>query len=79
MAALARLHPAERIEGWRAAVAARDWRGLAEGLLREHYDPRYLKHRLRYAEREKAVVALDDLHDLDAAAGRVEAALARLA
>ena len=79
VAALARLHPAERIEGWRAAVAARDWRGLAEGLLREHYDPRYLKHRLRYAEREKAVVALDDLHDLDAAAGRVEAALARLA
>ncbi|WP_207102111.1 tRNA 2-selenouridine(34) synthase MnmH [Paracoccus shandongensis] len=79
LAALSRLHPAERIEGWQAAVAAGDWRGLAEGLLRDHYDPRYLKHRLRYAEREKAVVVLEDLRDLDEAAGRVEAALARLA
>ncbi|WP_373429707.1 tRNA 2-selenouridine(34) synthase MnmH [Paracoccus sp. WLY502] len=79
VAALSPLHPAERIEAWQAAVAARDWRGLAEGLLRDHYDPRYLKHRLRYAEREQAVVTLDDLHDLEAAAGQVEAALARLA
>ncbi len=79
VSALAPLHPAERIADWQAAVAARDWRGLACGLLRDHYDPRYLKHRLRYAEREKAVVALDNLRDLDAAAGRVEAALARLA
>ena len=76
--ALSPLHPGDRIGGWRAAVAAGDWRGLAEGLLRDHYDPRYLKHRLRYAERERAVVALDDLRDLDAAAARVEAALSRL-
>ena len=75
--ALSPLHPGDRIGGWRAAVAAGDWRGLAEGLLRDHYDPRYLKHRLRYAERERAVVALDDLRDLDAAAARVEAALSR--
>ena len=75
--ALSPLHPGDRIGGWRAAVAAGDWRGLAEGLLRDHYDPRYLKHRLRYAERERAVVALDDLRDLDAAATRVEAALSR--
>ncbi len=78
VAALSPLHPAQRIEGWRAAVAAGDWRGLAEGLLRDHYDPRYLKHRLRYAAGERAVVVLDDLDDLDAAAGHVEAALARL-
>lgn len=78
VAALAPLHPAERIAHWLAAVAARDWRGLAEGLLRDHYDPRYLKHRLRYAAGEKAVVALDDLRDLDAAAAKVEAALAQL-
>ncbi|MCZ0960359.1 tRNA 2-selenouridine(34) synthase MnmH [Paracoccus benzoatiresistens] len=78
VAALSPLHPAERIAGWQAAMAAGDWRKLAEGLLRDHYDPRYLKHRLRYSGREKAVVALDDLRDLDAAAGRVEAALARL-
>ena len=55
------------------------WQALAEGLMRDHYDPRYLKHRLRYAEREKAVVALNDLQDLDAATGQVEAALADLA
>jgi tRNA 2-selenouridine synthase len=78
VSALSPLHPAERIEGWRTAVAAQNWRGLAEGLLRDHYDPRYLKHRLRYAERERAVVALEALHDLDAAAAQVEAALARL-
>nr|WP_242690126.1 tRNA 2-selenouridine(34) synthase MnmH [Paracoccus fontiphilus] len=78
VAALSRLHPAERVEAWNTAVAARDWRGLAEGLLRDHYDPRYLKHRLRYAAGEKGVVALDDLRDLDRAAGQVEAALARL-
>lgn len=76
--ALASLHPADRIAGWQDLVSARDWAGLAEGLLRDHYDPRYLKHRLRYAEREKGVVALDDLRDLDAAAAWVEAALARL-
>ncbi len=78
VSALSLLHPAERIEGWRAAVATQDWRGLAEGLLRDHYDPRYLRHRMRYAERERAVVVLDALHDLDAAAAQVEAALARL-
>lgn len=76
VAALSPLHPAERIEAWQRAVAGRDWRGLSEGLLRDHYDPRYRKHRLRYTEREKAVVALEDLCDLDAAAGQVEAALA---
>lgn len=76
IAALSPLHPAERIAEWQAAVAARDWRGLAEGLLRDHYDPRYLKHRLRYAAGERGVVSLDDLRDLDAAAARVEAALA---
>ncbi|SNR23156.1 tRNA 2-selenouridine(34) synthase MnmH [Paracoccus sediminis] len=79
LAALAPLHPGDRIAGWQALTASRDWRGLAEGLLRDHYDPRYLKHRLRYAAGERAVVPLDDLRDLDAASARVEAALARLA
>ena len=75
---LAPLHPAERIEGWLAQAGAGEWAALAEGLMREHYDPRYLKHRLRHAEHERAVVALDDLRDLDAAAARVEAVLATL-
>ena len=76
LAALSSLHPAGRIADWQAAVAAGDWRGLAQELLRDHYDPRYLKHRLRHAAGERAVVSLDDLRDLDAAAARVEAALA---
>ncbi len=76
LAALAPLHPAERIESWQAQAQAGAWAALAEGLMRDHYDPRYLKHRSRYAEREKAVVALDSLDDLEAAASRVEAALA---
>ena len=78
VAALSRLHPAERVETWRGAVTRRDWCSLAEGLLRDHYDPRYLKHRLRYAAGERGVVVLDDLHDLDTAAAKVEAALVRL-
>lgn len=75
---LAPLHPAGRIEAWLDLARARDWTALAEGLMREHYDPRYHKHRARYADRQKAVVAVPDLRDLDAVAGRVEAALAGL-
>ena len=72
---LAPLHPAERIADWLRLADAAQWRDLAEGLMRDHYDPRYAKHRARYAERERAVVDLPDLVDLDAAASRVEAAL----
>ncbi|GGF67350.1 tRNA 2-selenouridine synthase [Paracoccus acridae] len=79
VAALSPLHPAERIEAWQAAIAARDWRGLAQGLLCDHYDPRYLKHRLRYAAQERAVATLDDLHDLDSAAARLEETLVQMA
>ncbi|WP_299907384.1 tRNA 2-selenouridine(34) synthase MnmH [uncultured Paracoccus sp.] len=78
LAALAPLHPAERIGLWQSQAQAGAWAALAEGLMRDHYDPRYLKHRSRYAERERAVVALDSLDDLEAAASRVEAALAGL-
>ncbi|RNF35146.1 tRNA 2-selenouridine(34) synthase MnmH [Paracoccus methylarcula] len=78
IASLSALHPAERIEGWLAQVKAGDWKGLAEGLMRDHYDPRYRKHRERYAEREKAVVRVSRLDDLDAVAGKVAAALERL-
>ena len=72
---LAPLHPAERIEDWLRLADAGDWRMLAEGLMRDHYDPRYAKHRARYAERERAVVDVADLADLDTAATRVETAL----
>ncbi len=76
--ALSPQHPAGRIEQWRAQAQSGDWIGLAAGLMRDHYDPRYRKHRDRYALRERAVVALEDLRDLDAAAAKVEAAMMRL-
>lgn len=75
---LSRLHPREQIELWLAQARAGDWPALAEGLMRDHYDPRYLRHRARYAGREKAIVPLQDLRDLDRAAGQVETVLAAL-
>ena len=72
------LHPAERIEDWLRLTDASDWPGLSAGLMRDHYDPRYEKHRARHDDGRGPVVALDDLTDLEAAAGKVEAALARL-
>ncbi|MCQ0969053.1 tRNA 2-selenouridine(34) synthase MnmH (plasmid) [Paracoccus sp. TK19116] len=78
IASLAAVQPKERIADWQAQAEAGEWAALAEGLMRDHYDPRYRKHRSRYADMERAVVALDDLSDLDAAAERVETALARI-
>ena len=72
------LHPAERIADWMGLCDAGDWTGLSAALMRDHYDPRYEKHRARYDDGRGQVVALDDLRDLEAAAGKVEAALARL-
>ena len=72
------LHPAERIADWMGLCDAGDWTGLSAALMRDHYDPRYEKHRARYDDGRGPVVALDDLRDLEAAAGKVEAALARL-
>lgn len=72
------LHPAERIEDWLQLADRRDWAALAEGLMRDHYDPRYGRHRARYEDNRDATVALSSLSDLDAATLTVEAALARL-
>ena len=72
------LHPSERIAVWMGLCDAGDWTGLSAALMRDHYDPRYEKHRARYDDGRGPVVALDDLRDLEAAAGKVEAALARL-
>ncbi len=69
-------HPAERIETWQRFAETHNWTALAEGLMRDHYDPRYQKHRARYDDGRSRVVALSDLSDLDAACGAVEAALA---
>lgn len=75
---LAPLHPAERIETWRSLLVRRDWQALSEGLLRDHYDPRYDKHRSRHDDGCGRSVDLQGLSDLDAAAGAVEDALAAM-
>ena len=68
--------------GERTVAVGRDGRlsgpALSAALMRDHYDPRYEKHRARYDDGRGPVVAPDDLRDLEAAAGKVEAALARL-
>lgn len=46
--------------------------------MRDHYDPRYDRHRARHDGGRGGKVALDGLDDLDAATTRVEAALAGL-
>lgn len=75
---MAPLHPAERVEGWRQALAQGQWQVLSEGLLRDHYDPRYDKHRARYDDGRGQTVTLTTLTDLDAATAKVEAALAHM-
>ncbi len=74
---LARLHAAEKIDAWTRMAERGDWAALAEALMRDHYDPRYLSHRSRYAHMEIGaieVTALDD-RGLEAATSAVEAAL----
>ncbi len=41
------LHGAERIAGWKALVAAGDFRGLVADLLESHYDPAYRRSMYR--------------------------------
>ena len=77
---LSPLHPAERIEAWRAMAQRGEWASLAEGLMRHHYDPRYDKHRARHSDQEAAEIPLArlDVPGLDHAAAEIEAAVARL-
>jgi tRNA 2-selenouridine synthase len=39
------MHPAVQIAEWQAMAVAGDHRALAAGLMAQHYDPRYAKHR----------------------------------
>lgn len=75
---LAPVHPRERIAAWRAMAAAAEWAPLAEALMADHYDPRYRKHRDRYAEREVDVIAVPRLDNtgIEAAAAAVEKRIA---
>jgi tRNA 2-selenouridine synthase len=73
-------HSGEVIEGWLMMAGAGDFRGLAEGLIKAHYDPRYEKHRGRMGVPVAEIEAerLDEA-GLDEVAARVVAAVSRLA
>ena len=77
---MTRLHARDTLARWRAMAQARDWAGLAQVLMAEHYDPRYASHRARYGARERAAIAVPrlDAPGIAAAAGQVEALLPTL-
>lgn len=76
IALLRPLHAAEVIEDWQAMAGAGQYQALAQSLMERHYDPRYLKHRARFAEgrgfAEIGVTRLDP-GDLPAIAARLAA------
>jgi len=80
VARLAPLHPADRIESWHRMAERGQWAALAEGLMRDHYDPRYEKARTRHGENERGLISVQDLSEagLDVATANVEAAVERL-
>ena len=51
VARLRPLHAAERIEAWQAMAGSGAFVDLAAGLMQQHYDPRYAKHRARMETR----------------------------
>jgi tRNA 2-selenouridine synthase len=54
-------HAKQVIDGWQALATAGEFETLAEALMRDHYDPRYDKHRARMAppKQEFPAQALD--------------------
>jgi tRNA 2-selenouridine synthase len=77
--ALRPMHAREVIAEWQAQAAGGDLRGLAEGLMARHYDPRYASHRARMPA-PAAEVAADRLDEagIDTLADRVAAAIAQI-
>ena len=71
------LHPAERVDGWHAAATAGDFIELAAGLMRDHYDRRYEKHRARYGSERDIVLKSPDLDEaaLQRLTARIAAAI----
>ena len=59
--ALRPYQPRERIEEWLAMAQANAFEGLAESLMRDHYDPRYAKTKMR----DGAAVQIIELDTLD--------------
>ncbi len=74
-------HSAEVVETWLGLAASGETGALAADLMRRHYDPRYEKHRARYARPEDPEVRVDDLSPgaLPGLADRIAAALSGLA
>jgi len=75
VASLAPAHPREVIAEWRAMAAAGDFVDLAEGLMAQHYDPRYGKHRARM-DAPVTEVTVEGLDDLGALADRITGLIA---
>jgi tRNA 2-selenouridine synthase len=75
VASLAAAHPREVIAEWRAMVVAGEFVALADGLMAQHYDPRYGKHRARM-EVPVTEVAVEGLEDLDSLADRIAGLIA---
>jgi tRNA 2-selenouridine synthase len=73
-------HSAETIAEWLAMAAEDRTEALAADLMARHYDPRYEKHRARYARPKDPEVTADDLTPevLPGLADRIAAALASL-
>ncbi|MBI1391750.1 MAG: tRNA 2-selenouridine(34) synthase MnmH [Alphaproteobacteria bacterium] len=68
---LAKAHPKETIEAWRAMARTGDHAALVAALMTEHYDPLYERSRRKRMDRPAAVV---ELPGLDAAALDIAAA-----
>lgn len=80
IARLRALYPAETIARWLGIAGTGDFRTLADELMEAHYDPRYEKHRTRFAPERETVVEAEALAPdaLDPLTGRVADAVRAL-
>jgi tRNA 2-selenouridine synthase len=81
---IARLHPlhgAAKVARWQGMVAEGAFVEVAADLMRAHYDPRYAKSSARFADNAVARIGIEALDPagLDATAGEIAAAVARIA
>lgn len=80
IALLRHSHPRETVEDWVGLAQTGRFEDLAQDLMRQHYDPRYQKHRDRMETRHETILA-DGLAeaDLPGLTAEVAAAIDRLA
>ena len=62
---LRRFQGHEKVDHWTSLAAAGDFQTLAEGLIREHYDPRYHKVRARHDAEADLILETGNLEDCD--------------